>query len=196
MVLMALHAMWVHGTSVRPEWVHDNLQEVNGATWDSRNQNRAVPWSNVNGLPRGWGATFRGKRAFSTGVGGSITITEFHPEEPFPASQKGYWFHFAIPTPVIVEGIRSQLQRVFVLWEATPNVAVWCVHIYDGINRIATLGTDRTGSGHSDELVEGVTMFTLPTPHEVQRSIGLSVGVAFIQDGEVTFNSAGADFEV
>jgi hypothetical protein len=69
--------------------------------------NRDVPWSNVNGLPVGWGAVFQGKR-------------EFNADAPFSISQKGYWFHFAIPPPALVADKQNSLLGVFVLWEAGP----------------------------------------------------------------------------
>jgi hypothetical protein len=195
---MANHAMWVHGTSVRPEWIHDNLQQVRGATWDSVGADRDVPWSDVNGLPRGWGATFGGKRAFTGGLGGT-TVGPANPANPFIYSQKGYWFHFAIPTPVIVADARSRLLRVFVLWETAPGVEIWAAHIYDGIDRIAALPAIRatlqpTGRRGATDLVEGVSMFTLPVPHVMRWSVGISVAAAFLEDGNITFFSAGADF--
>src|SRR5256885_1624959 len=103
---MALQAMWVHGTTARPQWV-DNLD--------------------INGLPRGW--SYRGKNALTSGFGGSRTTGPLHPATPFEYSQKGCWFHFAIPTPVIVAGRRTSLQRVFMLWEARRGVAPVAVHV-------------------------------------------------------------------
>jgi hypothetical protein len=192
------HAMWVHGTTVRPQWVGDNLHQVRSDTWDSAGQSRDVPWSHVNGVPFGWGATFRGKRANTGGLGGTTT-GPFNPGNPFQYSQKGYWFHFAIPTPVIVADRRSTLVSVFVLWEAGSGVEPWAVHVWDGPNLIATFSiTDPrrnpTGRrGHSD-LVEGASQFTLPAPRQMMFSVSISVAVAFLSDGDITFFSAGADF--
>jgi hypothetical protein len=191
---MALYATWVHGTSVRAEWVGDTLNNVSANRWDG--SAGAVGWSNVNGLPRGWGMTFRGKRAFTGGLGGS-TVGPFHAETPFEYSQKGYWFHFAIPTPVIVAGNRSRLLRVFVLWETRAGVSPVAVHVFDGANRIFVTGI--TGSGpatHASDLTLGVTRFDLPAPHSVIFSIGISVAVSFAEEGDLTFFSAGADFDI
>ena len=191
---MALQAMWVHGTSVRPEWVGDTLNNVSATRWDGSSGD--VGWSNINGLPRGWGTTFRGKRANTGGLFGS-TVGPFHPETPFQYSQKGYWFHFAIPTPVIVAGRRAQLQRVFVLWQTSAGVLPAAIHVYDGANRIWTTGVSGSGPAtHATDLTPGVTQFDLPTPHSVIFSIGISMAVSFAADGDVTFFSAGADFDV
>ena len=41
------------------------------------------------------------------------------------------WFHIPIPTPVIVDEIRSPLVKVFVFYRATYTM-ITNVHIYDG----------------------------------------------------------------
>lgn len=190
---MALHAMWVHGNSVRPEWVGDTLWKVVGGRWDG--SVGEVGWSDVNGLPRGWGATYRGKRTLSAGN------ISFDPANPFSSSRKGFWFHFSIPTPVIVSDRRSRLMRVFVLWSAGEGVTPVAIHVWDGPNRLETLpvttGTrGLTGSGGLADLRDGVTRFNLQAPREVFWSLGVSVAVAFDRDGDITFVSAGADFDV
>lgn len=193
---MALHAMWVHGTSVRAEWVGDTMHNVPGDRWDGSSGD--IAWSNVNGLPRGWGTTFRGKRAVRSGIGGSLSVGPFHPETPFEYSQRGYWFHFAIPTPVIVANNRARLVRTFVLWETRAGVSPVAVHVYDGASRI--LATGVTGgpgpASHPSDLTPGVTRFDLPAPRSVIFSIGISVAVSFAADGDITFFSAGADFDI
>jgi hypothetical protein len=196
-----VHQMWVHGTTVRPEWVHDNLQQVRGGTWDSAGQARDVPWSDVNGLPLGWGTAFRGRRAFTGGIGGSTT-GPFDPVDPFHYSQKGYWFHFAIPTPVMVYNGFSRLLRVFVLWEASSDVEPWAVHVWDGPTLVHAFsvtnppGLNPTGTRGLADLVDGVSRFELPAPHTMLFSVGISIAVAFINDGNITFFSAGADFDL
>jgi hypothetical protein len=92
-----------------------------------------------------------------------------------------------------------RIRRVFVLWETSPGVELWAVHIYDGITRIAALPAIRpasppTGRNGARDLVEGVSMFTMPVAHEMRWSVGISVAVAFLQDGNITFFSAGAEF--
>jgi hypothetical protein len=191
---MALHASWVHGNAVRSEWVHDNLQNVSGGRWDQTGGD--VPWSDVNGLPRGWGTTFRGRRAFTGGLGGTTT-GPFDVENPFKYSQKGYWFHFAIPTPVVVAGGRATLEKVFVLWSSTEGVAPWAIHVWDGAERLPAIEVraGRGGTSHSDEL-SPVTAFAVQPPRPVKYGIGISIAVGFEADGDITFHAAGADFEI
>lgn len=199
---MPVHAQWVHGNAVRPEFVHDNLINVPAIYWNGNTDN--IPWSNVNGLPRGWGTTYRGKRAFTGSLGASVT-GPYDPDMPFRYSQKGYWFHIPIPTPVIIGNVRSRILKVFTLYGTTRGVALAAVHLYDGPIRIGTFAASTATptqppphngiNGHND-LIEGVTMFTLPAPREVLWGIGISIGFFFMEDGEVTFTTAGADFEV
>jgi hypothetical protein len=197
---MALQAMWVHGTTVRPEWVN-NFAQVNSDRWDG--STGEVSGSEYLGLSRGWGTTYRGRDSRDTGfLGlGAQSIGPFHPETPFEYTQKGYWFHFAIPTPVILNGNRASLQRVFVLWEARSGVQPAAVHVWDGPSRIAALGITRPAADANGttttgtNLIDGVSRFNLPSPHSVQFSVGISVAVWFNNDGDITFFSAGADFD-
>jgi hypothetical protein len=190
---MALHAAWVSGNAARAEWVGDNLANVASDYWNG--SNGPIPWSNVNGLPHGWGTTFRGKNALTSGPFGARTTGPFDPANPFQFSQKGYWFHFPLPTPVIVADRRSRLLRVFCLWEARPGAAPCCVHVWDGPNRKAAFAITPNSTG-SPNLVEGVTQFNLPTPPEVQFGVNISLGAFFSADADLTFFSAGADFDV
>jgi hypothetical protein len=195
---MALHASWVHGNVARAEWVGDTLHKVRGDRWDQSSGD--VNWSDIVGLPRGWGVTFRGKRSEAIGFGGSRTTGPFHPETPFEYTLKGYWFHFPIPTPVFSAGRPATLQTVFVLWEGTTGVSPAAVHIWEGPSRIETIGfasgPGRSGAGGRSDLIDGITRFRLPTPHPPRWGISLSVGVSFEQDGDITFNAAGADFDI
>lgn len=197
---MALHAVWVHGTSVRPQWVGPNLKKVEGFRWDG--SIGEVDGTEINGLPQGWGTTFRANRSLVVGPGGALATGPFDVENPFlSGSQKGYWFHFPIPAPVVVAGRRSTLLRVFLFWETRGRVAPVAIHVYDGLQRIDALPVDASvpgllGREGLEDLKEGITMFTLRTPHEMFWSLGLSIGVSFFEDGEVTFVAAGADFDV
>jgi hypothetical protein len=49
------------------------------------------------------------------------------------------WFHFAVPTPVIVNDRRLRAGLVMVCFRSnSDNTFVHAVHIYDGEKRIAT----------------------------------------------------------
>ena len=189
---MVLHSVWVHGTSVRPQYIHDRLKDVSGPRWDETLGD--VDWSDVNGLPLGIGTKFRGKKSEDVGFGG--TRTQF--------SLKPYWFHFSIPTPVVIGDPtlnRASLLAVFMLWAGAPPVILSAIHVWDGPQRIAILPvnsrpTGLTGTGGFADLVPGVTRFDMPAPMELKFSIGLSAGVMFEDDGDITFISAGANFDI
>ena len=75
-------AMWVHGVSAYPEHTAGD-----GGADGPLKQAYNIPWSDVVGLRQGFGALFRGKSGHDN------------------------WFHFAIPTPVIVPVFRPNSQR-------------------------------------------------------------------------------------
>jgi hypothetical protein len=198
---MALHAMWVHGSMARAETVVDG--------------------SRVTGVVHGSGIVFSGDRVYVTqAVTGAATIGPFDPADPFHHSQKGYWFHFAVPAPVIVGGrARTKLQTVFVLWQASPGVEVWAVQVFDGINRIASLPAGRMTETSShrapsrpltgiyrrpedpdvgrcvEDLIDGFTRFPIDG-QKIYWGLDIAVAAAFTQNGSITFYSAGADFDV
>ena len=41
------------------------------------------------------------------------------------------WFHFAIPTPVILDGQRSSVKKVFVFYMTEGAAKITSVHLYD-----------------------------------------------------------------
>jgi hypothetical protein len=93
-----------------------------------------------------------------------------------------YWFHFTIPTPCR----QARLLRVLLLWEARSGAHPLALHVLDGPNRIAELPMTLP--------VDGLSRFELD-PHAITSSVGVSVGVAFDRDGDITFFAAGAAFD-
>jgi hypothetical protein len=122
------------------------------------------------------------------------------PATPAPPS---IYFHFPLPTPVAAAGTRAQLIKVFVLWKAV-NATLQEVSAYDGPTPALSLTTLKATGGYDgstitnldNDLAEGVTGFTLPEPHTMVFGLGISVGFGFAKDGQITFTSAGADFEI
>lgn len=92
-------AMWVHGVSAFPERTAGDAGADGPLT-----QAYQIPWSDIVGLRQGNGAWFRGR------------------------ADHDNWFHFAIPTPVILpvfqpgtghydSGQRLRLEKVFVMYQ-------------------------------------------------------------------------------
>ena len=100
------------------------------------------------------------------------------------------WFHFALPTPVIVDNKRLKLESVILMFVTQPDAVVTNVHIYDGYSKIEAFdGLAMTGS-HLFERFDVLNLL-------VRYGIGISIGVKFgIQTTNhlMAFVSAGGDF--
>ena len=100
------------------------------------------------------------------------------------------WFHYAIPTPVIVNNKRLKLDSVMLQFLTDPNVYVTNVHIYDGRIKIESYdGLALTGR-HWFERFDVLNKY-------VRYGIGISIGVRFgkrERPHRIGFVSAGGDF--
>jgi hypothetical protein len=152
-------------------WVHGNSAniELNNRGRGDREDIGGRDWTAVEGLRLGWGVTYRCQ------------------------DNSDYWFHFAIPTPVIDDGVRARLRRVMLLFTAGTGVTLSSVHVWDGVNRV--LSKDGLAIGGSNvSLVNERNSFALPN-REVFWGVGISVQFHFADLGEVTLHTAGVDFE-
>src|ERR1700733_4561916 len=86
-------------------------QTMGGTTlnWEGKD------YTDVNGFREGFGATF------------------------FLKGGKSDWFHFPLPTPVIVEDQRASLSRVMVLFALPEGAGLNIVDVWDGPDRILHL---------------------------------------------------------
>jgi hypothetical protein len=100
------------------------------------------------------------------------------------------WFHFAIPTPVIVDNRRLRLESVMLQFLASRDTWVTNVHIYDGYQKIEWFdGLAMTGD-HWFERFDTLNPL-------VRFGIGVSIGVRFGRrrvQHRIRFVSAGGDF--
>lgn len=69
-----------------------------------------IAWTDVVGLRRGWGTTFRGK-------GGKFV-----------------WFHIPFPTPTIVNDVPSRLSRLDVFFDVQGSATLESVHLWGNTN--------------------------------------------------------------
>ncbi|MFB2978395.1 DUF6623 family protein [Microseira sp. BLCC-F43] len=102
------------------------------------------------------------------------------------------WFHFAIPTTVIVNDKRLRVGSVMLLFETlSADAVVRDVHIFDGADKIAQHnGVNLSGNA-------GFVRFDVPTHPPVKWGIGISIGVRFgggSGSRVMRFKSAGCDF--
>jgi hypothetical protein len=144
---------------------------------------------------RGWGAFFRGNPSVFEGASqrwlGPPTVS--------------HWFHAALPTPVILDGVRPRFTRFFLLYHGDQ---AWLrqVHLWDGARRLHGFdlsGVNATGT-HQHE-IDDLNTFRLDESKTVRFGLGISVQVEFqrgqlsnlqLGGGEILFSAAGADFEV
>ncbi|MCU0915455.1 MAG: hypothetical protein MUC88_12950 [Planctomycetes bacterium] len=109
-----------------------------------------------------------------------------------PKSSTINWFHFAIPTPVIVDDVRLRANQVMLRFK-TYSVDAWVrdVHVYDGERLIAAHNNVNLSKDHLFEI------FVVPDTPLVQWGIGISIGVACgveMMDHHMEFFAAGCDF--
>jgi len=102
------------------------------------------------------------------------------------------WFHFAIPTPVIINDIRLRIDAAILRFTTgSADAFVRDVHVYDGEVLIAV---------HNDVNLSGENGFVrllVPDRPEVLWGIGISIGVGFgveMMSHRMEFISAGCDF--
>ena len=87
----------------------------------------------------------------------------------------GTWVHYAIPTPVIVEGQRLTVAAVLVRYRSnSPGALLTNVHVFDGDARIKTY----------DGLTEApqewrLQRWAVDSPGGVRWGVGISMYVAF-----------------
>lgn len=104
------------------------------------------------------------------------------------------WFHFAIPTTVIINDRRLRTGSVLLRFRASSdNAFVHAVHIYDGESRIAAHDNLRLSPR-----AWSLQPFDVPNDPEIRWGLGISIGVRFQganpNDNRIEFSSAGCDF--
>ena len=109
-------------------------------------------------------------------------------------SNTSNWFHFAIPTPVIVNDNRLSVGSVMIRFRSASDKAfVHAVHIYDGETKIASHDGLRLAPQGSFDWPR----FDVPTHPKVKWGLGISIGVAFEGTNEtenrMEFSAAGCD---
>ncbi len=104
------------------------------------------------------------------------------------------WFHFAIPTPAIVNDRRLRAEGVLLRFRTnSDNTFIHAVHIYDGETRIMAHDNLRLSPR-----TWTLQRFDVPNDPEIRGAVGISVGVRFQgttpTDNLIEFSSAGCDF--
>src|SRR5262249_20066936 len=112
---------------------------------------------------------------------------------------KSCWFHVALPTPVILNGVRTKLHRVFLMFKSEVG-SIRDVHVYDGSGKVHEFGGLMSEGEHRTAL-DVLTTFNLPTPLTVAWGIGISfryiAAIGFdspIPPSRLIVASAGGDY--
>jgi hypothetical protein len=108
------------------------------------------------------------------------------------------WFHFAIPTPVYLEGESSELTKVFILFKTEGTAMITAMHVYDGSKKVHGVEPIDFKGDHSTQL-DNCNTWALPAVH-INYGLGISVQVDFgppstVGVPSIQFVSAGADFK-
>lgn len=121
------------------------------------------------------------------------------------------WFHISIPTPVLLDGTRMKLIRVFLQFSQIRGFArsgsIQDAHLWDGQDRIAKLSDNDFKQTGFASLGPAFRTYELPRSREWFFGVGLSfllsgagnVGGVFVDNSDapvMVIASAGADFEV
>jgi hypothetical protein len=108
------------------------------------------------------------------------------------------WIHFAIPTPVILNGLRSSLKKVFVFYKTEGTAKITAIHLYDAGKKIKAFNLALSGD-HSKNVDKDNSWAITPAP-KMKFGLGISVHVDFgprtkLGVPAIHFTTAGADFE-
>lgn len=153
-----------------------------------------------------------GEIACAQWVHGSLVEAEY-PDRLTQVERKGWgavfhakggttnWFHLPIPTPVIQDGGRPVLTKVFVLYDVqgssstnqASQPAITHLHLYDGMHKVRSFDGLALSGAHSRAIDEANTWYVNP-PVTIYSGLGISVGVHFPEAAHIHFATAGADF--
>jgi len=103
------------------------------------------------------------------------------------------WFHFSIPTPVIVNDNRLRVGSVMLRFKTmSKDAIVQDVHIYDGEKKIKTYNNINLSGDHMFK------RFDVSNHPDIKWGLGISIGVKFgtesAKSHRMEFISAGCDF--
>lgn len=109
------------------------------------------------------------------------------------------WFHFAIPTPVILDGQRAALKKIFVFYKTELTAKITAIHVYDAGSSIKKFDNLSLSGDHSTG-VDKDNSWVITPAHSMEFGLGISVEVDFGHSTTggvpgIRFRTAGADFE-
>jgi len=111
------------------------------------------------------------------------------------------YFHFAIPTPVLVANARVKLEKVFVFYKTTGTAKIRLIDVMEVGWRSQRVHEGYLSGDHSRS-IDSHNSWSVSPPHEMRFGLGITIRVEFgdadsANPGEVPsihFTAAGADF--
>ena len=168
---MALYTLFTHGVAVSAE----NAGGANIGSPGPLTQVAGVAWSDVLGLPQGFGKTYRGKQG------------------------SGVWFHAAVPTSAQIGRQLAVLDDVFILALLATGVRLVSLHCWDGGTNIGRLDNLNITGDLRGNFVSGRNSFDIRNIdgsfHRMTVGLCVCMRVQFDQEGDVRFDSVGASFQ-
>jgi hypothetical protein len=104
------------------------------------------------------------------------------------------WFHFAIPTPVIINDVRLQADSIMLCFmTGSADAFVQHVHVYDGRYGIAEFNDINLSKD------QPFVRLVVPGAPQILQALGISLGVGFgveAMDHRMEFYAVGCDLVV
>jgi hypothetical protein len=109
------------------------------------------------------------------------------------------WFHFPMPTPVIIDDSRPKLAKVFIFYNARSDVTISELRVLDGDRRVLTF-ENLNWTGNHISGVQQDNSRTIDPPQTILFGLGISIKVRFgggvdSDSGMIDFTAGGADFK-
>jgi hypothetical protein len=177
-----IQSMYIHGSAVMLEYPggkgdpigspHSPHHQMDGV-WDDEAVS-LVEWSDVVGMRRPQGATFRGRR------------------------DNRNRFVAAIPTPTWHNGTFCALRRVALRCQIDPGLTISALQVFDGSRHVdwPFPGMGIPAGDHSLGWVQNINFFDRADGPQIQSGVCIAFDVRFDRDGNITFNAVGCDFEI
>ena len=114
---------------------------------------------------------------------------------------KDNWFHVALSTPVIINGARPKLSKIYLLFSTEfggiGEISIRSIHLYDGKHKARGLDSLNLSGDHSSA-IDATNTIELTPPLIIQSGLGISIGVS-VPSGPsssfpVNFATIGAEF--
>lgn len=119
---------------------------------------------------------------------------------------------FPLPTPVIHNGVRARIERIFLLYELKAKTSITQISVLDSQNSLGTCDPGGSGEGEfhvpiggpinhtgvncMSDLVDNRTRFAFKKAQQVFFGLVIVVHLNMAPGGKARFTSVGADYDI